>query len=104
MVDTAVFQERIYDLVNGFLDLQASSVPESVFVQNEFIPGSPCAESYAKVLDAYERLCSRLHKENTEDADVEIIISEMNAIMKHISIKMFRYGAFFTRREMEPGL
>ncbi len=89
MVDNTEFQERIYDLANGFWD----------FVKNEFTEGSFCAESYAKVLDAYERLCSRLHSETSEDADVEIIINEMHEIMRHISLKMFQYGVFFARRE-----
>ncbi len=95
------FRERIYNLANGFLSLGHASIPESAFVKDEFALGSPCAESYKRVLDAYERLCIRLASENGEDADVEIILNEMNAITKHISTKMFEYGVFFARREIQ---
>ncbi len=99
MVDNMEFQERIYDLVNGYLDVEKFPVPESEFVRNEFVRGSACGEAYGRVTDAYERLCTRLQVDGCEDADVEVVINEMNAIMKYISLQMFRYGAFFARRE-----
>ncbi len=34
------FQERIYNLVNGFLDLSVFPTPESEFVKDEFAEGS----------------------------------------------------------------
>ncbi len=103
MVDEIIFQERIYDLVNGYLDLENFPVPESEFEKNEFVRGSVCGEAYGRVTDAYERLCQRLQADGCEDADVEIIINEMNTIMKHISLQMFRYGVLFARREnMNP--
>ncbi len=99
MVDTIEFSERIYNLVNGFTDPAVFPSPESEFVENAFLENSLCTESYNKVLDAYERLCIRLHSQNGEDADVEIILNEMNTIMKHISLKMFQHGVFFARRK-----
>ncbi len=99
MINNPAFQERIYNLVNGFWNLEHYPVPESAFVPNEFIQGSFCAEAYGKVLDAYARICARLQQDSGEDADVEIILNEMNGIMKHISIKMFQYGAFFARKD-----
>ncbi len=99
MVDDLQFQERIYDLVNGYLDLVHFSIPESAFVKDEFSRGSFCNQAYGKVLDAYANLCSRLHPDCAEDEDVETILNAMNAITKHIAIKMFQYGVFFARRE-----
>ncbi len=58
----------------------------------------PRAASYARVLGAYRQLCDRLQSE-VEDGDAEIILNEMNAIARHIALKMFQYGVFFARRE-----
>ncbi len=98
MVDDISFQERIYDLINGYLDLTNYPVAESQFVKCEFCPGSDCYEAYGHVLDAYEHLYSRLPGSTSEDEDVEIILNEMNAIMKYVSIKMFQYGVYFARQ------
>ncbi len=98
MADDFQFQEQIYDLVNGYLDLVNYPVSESEFVKGEFAPGSFCNEAYGKVLDAYANLCNRLHSECPEDPDLETILDEENRISKHIAIKMFQYGAFFARR------
>ncbi len=99
MVDDMEFQEKIYDLVNGFWDIDSFPVPESVFVKDEFAAGSCCNIAYGKALEAYARLCLRLQSDTGEDSDVEIIINEMHTVMKHIALQMFRYGVFFTRRE-----
>ncbi len=98
MIDDILFQERIYDLANGFLELSRDTVPESEFVMDEFAVGSPCHASYEKVLAAYARVCDRLRC-GQEDADVEIILNEMNAISRHMALKMFQYGVFFARRQ-----
>ncbi len=99
MVDDILFQERIYDLVNGYWDLTHFPVAESEFVMNEFAEGSFCNKAYGNVLEAYNRLCSRLAC-GFEDNDVEIILNEMNRISKYIAIKMFQYGVFFARRDI----
>lgn len=39
MADDLQFQAQIYDLVNGYLDLVNSPVPESEFSKDEFVPG-----------------------------------------------------------------
>ncbi len=39
MIDEISFQERIYDLVNGYLDLVNYPVSESEFVKDEFADG-----------------------------------------------------------------
>ncbi len=98
MVDNVEFQDLIFDLVNGFWNLRDYPVPESEFVKSEFEEGGYCLEAYGKVLDAYARLCERLEADE-EDEDVEVIIDEMNGIMKHVALKMFQYGVFFARRE-----
>ncbi len=97
-IDTIEFQERIYDLVNGYWSLDNFPVPESQFVKSEFEDGGFCVKAYSKITEAYERLCERLEADE-EDEDVEIIINEMNDIMKFVSLKMFQYGVFFARRE-----
>ncbi len=102
MIDTYEFRQKIYDLVNGYIDLSKDAIPESAFVTDEFATGSFCSSSYGKVLDAYSRLCKRLNAGNGEDEDVEIIIDELNSIMHHISLKMFAYGVFFARQEKNP--
>ncbi len=98
MLDDILFQEQIYNLANGYLDLVHHTIPESEFVKDEFAAGSYCHQTYGHVQEAYDRLCSRLGC-GCEDADLEIILSEMENIAKYMSIKMFQYGVFFARRE-----
>ncbi len=99
MVDDLLFQQKIFDLINGYLDIKNYRIPESELVQNEFLEGSPCNYAYGKVLDAYSSLCQRLHQDSGEDADIETIINEMNKICHHLCLKMFQYGVIFARRE-----
>ena len=60
-------------------------------VENLFRSGSPCANAYADMLDAYERLCDRLGVVD-EDEDIEIIVSSLRYIEKEMAMKMFEYG------------
>ena len=63
-------------------------------VENLFTEGSLCANLYAQMLDAYERLCERLGVKD-EDGDVEIIINSLMTIEQNVSKKMFEYGVKF---------
>ncbi len=89
------FKRRIYDLMNGSLNLEEYPVPESAFVKNEFGEGQPCSICYQKVFDANRRICERLGVD--EDKDVEQIISGLLWIGEYQSMKMYDYGRFFSR-------
>ncbi len=92
---TTELQEQIYDLVCGHCTLEGNQIPALAFVKNEFSPGSPCAEGYSRVMEAYCRLCDRLGSPQWDDEDVEIIINELLDIGKHLSLKMFEYGTLY---------
>lgn len=94
-------KERVYDLVNGLLNVKDYPVEESKIVRNEFEEGCYCATKYHEVLEAYLRLCRRLKVEELNDDDVEIVINNLLDIMQHIGMKMYEYGAYFTRQELQ---
>ncbi len=99
MIDDIQFQQTVFDLINGYMELERNRIPESKFVQNEFSEGSLCNQAYGRVMDAYARLCNGLHPDKDEDEDIDIIIDEMNSINHHLCIKMFQYGVLFARNE-----
>ncbi len=80
-------RERIYYSLLGQY-VKRYELPE---VENLFAPDGECAKLYGQMLDAYERLCKRLGVVD-EDADVEVIISNLLAIQKKLCLKMFDYG------------
>lgn len=83
------FKELIYDLANGALDLKNYPVPESELVENEYEEGKPCYEWYEQMHDAYERVCNRLGKSGSEDADLEVMVDSLLAIGRFLSMKMY---------------
>ncbi len=87
--------KKIQDIYNTLVgELQAPyRIPG---IENIYATGSLCADAYADMLDAYERLCERLGVID-EDEDVEIIISSLRAIEREISLKMFKYGMEFAK-------
>lgn len=93
------FKTVIYDLMNGSYNLEEYPFAESSVVKDEFVEGEYCEKLYSQMLEAYERVCRRLGLPDTEDKDVEIIISNLMSISRYQSIKMFDYGVFFTERE-----
>lgn len=95
--DEERFKGRVYDLVNGLLDLEEYPIEESKAVKNEFEEGSYCATEYSKVLDAYQRLCKKLGVAELKDDDVEIIINSLFHINRYVSMKMYDYGAYFAK-------
>ena len=85
------------DFINAVYDsLQGSLVPEAhiVGVKNLFLNGSPCDRAYSNILNAYERLLSKLN-ETDEDPDVEIIIASFFTILRISGEEMYRCGAAF---------
>ena len=90
------FKTKIYDLMNGSYNLEEYPVAESSVVKDEFAEGKYCEKLYSQMLEAYERVCRRLGLPDTEDKDVEIIISNLMSIGRYQSMKMFDYGVLFT--------
>lgn len=88
------FKSKIYELMNGNINLEICPVKESEYVKDEFEEGSFCAGAYNEVYNARERLCRKLGTE--EDEDIEIIINSLLDIAKHLSLKMYDYGAYFS--------
>lgn len=94
--DDKELKQKIYDLMNGNLDLNSFSYPESQIVENEFADGKPCSRLYEEVYSANCRLCKRLGVE--EDYDVETIISNLLDIGKYECMKMYDYGILFSKK------
>lgn len=82
------FAEDVYYTLLGEMK-EEHRVPD---VENAFAPESECAENYAAMLAAYERLCHRLGVRVWDDGDVEIIINALLDNQKILSLKMFEYG------------
>lgn len=95
--NSAEFKRRIFDLMNGSLDLDRFPVPESEIVKNEFEEGRMCGGLYREVFLANRRICERFGVE--EDPDVELIIRNLLEIGEHQSMKMYDYGSFFSGTE-----
>lgn len=87
--------------MNGSYNLEEYPVAESSVVKDEFAEGEYCEKLYSQILEAYERVCRRLGLPDTEDKDVEIIISNLMSIGRYQSMKMFDYGVLFKERENE---
>lgn len=92
--DTEKFKEKIYNLMIGAFDLEHYPIQESQFVANEYEEGKFCEKAYEEVHNANRRICERLGTD--EDKDVELIISNLIDIGKHLSMKMYDYGVFFS--------
>ncbi len=88
-------KERIYDLMNGQINLSICPFPESEFVSDEFAEGSTCSFLYTQTLEAYSRICQRLGAEDLNDQDVEDMMNHLLALCKHLSLKMFDYGVYW---------
>jgi len=78
--------------MNGFLVCDTLFLPkECVAITDEFQKGMYCEQKYEQVLEAKQNWERRLGVEN-EDEDVEMIINNMNDIMRHLALKMYDYG------------
>lgn len=93
------FKQRVYDLMNGNYNLEACDYEESNVVEDEFAEEKYCEELYGEMLAAYASVCRRLHQMTGEDKDVEVIINNLLNIGRYQCMKMFDYGAFFSRKE-----
>lgn len=88
------FKEKIYYLMTGAFDLEHYPIQESLYVANEYEEGKFCEKIYEEVFYANRRICERLGVD--EDKDVELIINNLIDICKHLSMKMYDYGVFFS--------
>ena len=88
------FKELVFDLMNGYYEMDCYTGPVPKEVENEFeSDDSLCSQWYENVYQAKERLCSRLNE--NEDKDVEIIIDSLLEMGKYQSLKMYDYGVHF---------
>lgn len=88
------FKETVYELLNGFWELDLCTMPNKELVANKFADGSECSRLYDEVYAANVRICQRLGVE--EDKDVELIINNLLEMGKQIAEKMYDYGVQFS--------
>ena len=61
------------------------------WVEDIFVPGHPCHESYRQMNQAYSRLLDRLD-EVDEDPDAEQMVMHLLDYSHIIALEMFKYG------------
>ena len=91
--------QQVYEtLLNA---LEEDAIP---WVNPIFVPENPCFESYADMLNAYERLRERLQTAE-EDPDVEEIIDKLLEHGKLLAMEMFSCGMRYQKMldEEKPG-
>lgn len=91
------FKQMIYDLMNGSWNLKEYPVPESKYVENEFVNNRFCNQAYEEIYNSNKNLCRRLNVE--EDMDVECIISNFLDIQSYLCMKMYDYGVLFAKEQ-----
>ena len=95
--DKEEWKVLVYDLMNGHYDLKRYPMEESAYIADEFSEGEFCEKAYDAAYRAKQRLCQRLH--TVEDADVELIFSNLQAIGRYLAMKMYDYGEQFSQKE-----
>lgn len=91
------FRDLIYDLMNGFVDLDEETVPESQYVANEYAEGKICERLYSEVYNMKQHLFTRLRSD--DDDELEQLVDRLCEIEGIVSRKMFDYGWFFAKRD-----
>lgn len=86
--------EMVYDSLLGQL------VPEYhlSWVENIFVPGHPCHDSYHQMRVAYSHLLERL-KEEDEDDDAERMIMHLLEYSRTVAYEMFKYGRKYQKMQ-----
>lgn len=89
-------EEQVYDSLMGFL------IPECTldWVENIFVPGHPCHDTYHAMRVAYDRLLDRLGLTD-EDRDAEIMIGNLMEHARIVGCKMFEYGREYERQQTQ---
>lgn len=89
-------KERIYELMQGDIDLEKFPVKEAAIVKNEFMNGSYCDELYEGVIKSKISICNQLGVD--ECPEVEIIISNLFLMMRYFSYKMYDYSEHLNKK------
>ena len=79
--------ENTYESMLGLL-VEEYALPD---VDNAFVQGGYCDRQYARMRDAYERLCDRL-KTGEEDPDLDVMVDAMENIQKELCRRIFHYA------------
>ena len=87
------FAEIVYESLCGELLCGLAEI------ENAFDDGKPCEKWYCEMLDAYERLLTRLNEEEF-DPDAEIMIDSLLRIQKELCLRMYSYGAKYGEQEV----
>ncbi|MCD7920563.1 MAG: hypothetical protein LUG45_10975 [Clostridiales bacterium] len=91
------FRDQVYDLMNGFVDLDEEPVPISQYVANEYAEGKRCERLYDEVYNMKLHLFTRLRSD--DDEELEQLVNRLCEIESIMSRKMFDYGWFFAKRD-----
>lgn len=91
------WKEIVYELMNGSFDLETYPMEESAFIKDEFEEGSFCEQAYENVFESCQRLKRCLS--DIEYNEVESIIMNLQAIGRHLSMKMYDYGEQFGNKK-----
>ena len=75
--------DEVYESMLGLLT-EEYALPD---VNNAFVPGSYCDRQYARMREAYERICQRLQVE--EDRDLNIMVEAMEKIQKELCRRIY---------------
>ena len=94
MKNNELTKNLIYDRMSGLLNENQYLAGPLNVVQDEFVDGLFCGQAYDEVFAANQRLCQRLGVQ--ADQDLEIIINNLLAISRHLSLKMYDYGVRFS--------
>ncbi len=87
--------DEIYRSLTGFY-IPEAAVPG---VPNLFAPHSRCDREYARMRDAYERVCIRLGVDaDEEDEDLNVMVEAMEAIQQELAGQMFLLGMEYASR------
>ena len=87
--------DDIYRSLAGFY-IPEAAVPG---VPNLFAPHSFCDREYARMRQAYERICIRLGVNvDDEDEDLNIMVEAMESIQEVLCKEMFRLGMEYESR------
>ena len=83
-------KELIYSMMNGFVVNDTVSIPDRTIIEDEFAEGKECCQLYKNVYQARLNLCEKLGE--SENEDIETIVSCMERISKLLAMKMYDYG------------
>ena len=75
--------DEVYESMLGLLT-EEYALPD---VNNAFVPGGYCDRQYARMREAYERICQRLQVE--EDRDLNIMVEAMEKIQRELCRRMY---------------